>query len=384
MSPGPLPPQILVLSGGVIHLVHQLAVVGTLLPKGEETGTEGEERTPIAILITGVLRQQPAALAALHGDLERWLAVLRRRRPEFRGIRLAAEPNALLPERWDVAVLNNQWLIGQREVVERLGIQRLVVCGDGLGVYYRCARELRAIVPSLLGLPIREPGRTVRYLLSGHQPRWHRPPVPPEPVPEQARQALFATLVEAMRERGAEEVRHCLGHAVPGRPLWLCSVPNLAHQFPGQRMPREVLHLWGEGLRGEGFAASVDRLLLIDHPKAPPGGSFGPLSEPWLAPPLRSSLPLEVLIRLLREARPEGEIRVCGITSALYGVRALTEARVSWLGVAPLWHTNPRYRRRPLEWLHRWLRGRRMALLTAQISDPLRHGPPATSTASQG
>jgi hypothetical protein len=251
--------------------------------------------------------------------------------------------------------------------VERLSIRQLVVCGDGLGVYYRCARELRAVVPSLLGRPIQEPGRTVRYVLSGRQPRWHRPPVASEPVPARGRQELFATLVEAMRERGAEERGHCLAYAIPGRPLWLCSVPNLAHQFPGERLPLEVLHLWCSGLRSEGFDPARDRLLPIDHPKAPPGGSFGPVTETWLAPPLRSNLPLEVLIRLLAEAQPGREIHVCGMTSALFGVRALTAARVSWLGLAPLWHTNPHYRRRPLEWLHRWLRRRRMALLTAQI-----------------
>ena len=360
------PPRLLVLSGGVIHLVHQLAVVRLCLLAGEQGTFTGNAPT-IAILITGVLRKQPKALSALHADLERWLAVLRHQHPEFAGIRLAAAPEALGPERWDVAVLNNQWLVGQREVVERLGIRELVVCGDGLGIYYRCGRELRALVPSLLNLPIREPGRQVRYVLSGRQPRWHRPPVPPEPAPEAARLELFATLMEALRERGAAELAHALAQAVPGRPLWLCSVPNLAHQFPGEQMPLEVLRLWAKGLRQEGFDPTRDRLLLIDHPKAPPGGSFGPLHEPWLAPPLRSSLPLEVLIQLLSEARPGEELRVCGMTSALYGVRALTEAQVSWLGLAPLWHTNPRYRRKPLEWLHRWLRQKRMALLTGQL-----------------
>ncbi|MFN9621325.1 MAG: hypothetical protein ACK587_00590, partial [Cyanobacteriota bacterium] len=192
MTAGPPPPRLLVLSGGVIHLVHQLAVVRTLLAAGGE-GARGE--APIAILITGVLRKQPKALAALHADLERWLAVLRQQHPEFAAIRLATEPEALGVGRWDVAVLNNQWLVGQREVVERLGIRELVVCGDGLGIYYRCARELRALVPSLLNLPIREPGRHVRHVLSGRQPRWHRPPAPPEPAPEAARLELFATLV---------------------------------------------------------------------------------------------------------------------------------------------------------------------------------------------
>ncbi|MEB3316748.1 MAG: hypothetical protein VKO39_01185 [Cyanobacteriota bacterium] len=361
MSAGALPPRILVLSGGMIHLVHQLAVASRLLP--ERGGS-----MPIAILITGVLRKQPEGLAALHGDLERWLAVLRRRQPvRFGAIQLATHLDQLPPHPWEVAVVNNQWLVSQREVVDQLDIRQLVVCGDGLGVYYRCPRELRAIAPSLLGLPIREPGRSVRYVLSGRQPRWHRPPIPPEPVPELFRRQLFATLVDAFSERAGAEVGHCLRQANGQRPLWLCSVPNLAHQFPGQRMPPEVLRLWAEGLGRQGFDPRVDRLQLIDHPKAPANGSFGPLTEPWVAPPLRSSLPLEVLILLLQQADPRREIRVCGMTSALYAVRVLTEAQVSWLNLAPLWRTNPHYRRRPLEWVHRWLRQRRMALLTAQV-----------------
>jgi hypothetical protein len=125
----------------VIHLVHQLAVVRTcLLAGGQDEGGQGTfagNAPTIAILITGVLRKQPAALAALHADLERWLAVLRHQLPEFAGIRLAAAPEALAPGAWDLAVLNNQWLVGQREVVERLRIRELVVCGDGLGIYYR-------------------------------------------------------------------------------------------------------------------------------------------------------------------------------------------------------------------------------------------------------
>ena len=189
----------------------------------------------------------------------------------------------------------------------------------------------------------------------------------PEAAPVLVRRELFRSLVEALRPSGAAEVEHCLRYGVPGRPLWLCSVPNLAHQFPGQTMPLAVLRLWVQGLGSEGFDPTVDRLLLVDHPKAPAGGSFGPLREPWLAPPLRSSLPLEVLIQLLGEARPGRAIQVCGITSALYAVRALTEARVSWLSLEPLWRTNPLYRQRPLEWVHRWLRQRRMALLTAQL-----------------
>ena len=190
------------------------------------------------------------------------------------------------------------------------------------------------------------------------------PPLPPDPAPQACRRKLFGTLVEALRERGRSELGAVLQHVRPQRPLWLCSVPNLAHQFPGERMPQEVLRSWVSDLQREGFQPRIDRLQLVDHPKAPAGGSFGPLTEAWLAPPLRSSLPLEVLIALLQEARPEGGMVVFGMTSALYGVRALTPAQVGWLGMAPLWRHNPRYRSKPLEFLHRALRKHRMAWLT--------------------
>jgi hypothetical protein len=68
----------------------------------------------------------------------------------------------------------------------------------------------------------------------------------------------------------------------------------------------------------------------------------------------------------LREARPQSPIHVCGMTSALYGARRLNGAEVIWLPLAPLWAHNPRYRRSPLEFLHRSLRLARMAGLTAQ------------------
>lgn len=374
MRPEPQPPRILVLTGGLIHLVHQLAVVSTLLP-------DRVDGAPIAILITGVLRKQPAALAGMHGEIGRWVSLLRRRLPEaFGALQLVESAEELEPGRWDWALLNSQWLTSQRQVIEQLGIRQLVVCGDGLGVYYRCPRELRAIVPSLLGRPIAEPGCLVRYVISGRQPRWHRPPLPPEPVPEARRRQLFLSLVEALRQNGTAEVAHCLSHAIADRPLWLCSVPNLAHQFPGQRLPQAVLRQWCRQLQRQGFRPEIDRLQLVDHPKAPEGGSFGPLTEPWLAPPLRSSLPLEVLIRLVQEAHPEGTVVVCGMTSALYGVRELTAAKVSWLGLAPLWRHNPLYRRRPLEFLHRGLRKQRMALLTAQLdAPPLAGGRPLLS-----
>lgn len=354
------PPRILVLTGGLIHLVHQLAVASAL-------GPEGDHPPAIHIVVTGVLRRKPEALAGIHREIGAWLAVLRQTLPRSQGgVHLVEEPADLEAGPWDWALLNNQWLETQRQVINQLGIQRIVVCGDGLGVYYRCPRELRALAPSLLGLPIREPGRTVRYVLSGRQPRWHRPPLAPEPAPQACRRELFGTLVEALRERGRPELEAVLQQARPQRPLWLCSVPNLAHQFPGERIPQEVLRSWVSDLEREGFRPRFDRLQLVDHPKAPAGGSFGPLTEPWLAPPLRSSQPLEVLIALLQEGRPEIDVVVCGMTSALYGVRALTGARVCWLGMAPLWRHNPRYRSKPLEFLHRALRKHRMAWLTVR------------------
>jgi hypothetical protein len=108
--------------------------------------------------------------------------------------------------------------------------------------------------------------------------------------------------------------------------------------------------------------------VLLDHPKAPPSGSFGPLEAPWLAGPVRAPVPLEVLVELLRQANPDRQVVVTGLTSALYGVRALTDAEVVWLPLGPLWRSNPRYRRKPLEFLHRWLRVRRMQSLTAQLA----------------
>ena len=97
MTPRSTPPRILVLSGGLIHLVHQLAVVRALLLErvgGAPLATEAPLAAcaSIAILFTGVLRKQPAALAALEAELERWLTVLRRQRPEFRGIQVVEAP----------------------------------------------------------------------------------------------------------------------------------------------------------------------------------------------------------------------------------------------------------------------------------------------------
>jgi hypothetical protein len=358
------PARALVLTGGLIHLVHQLAVVREL-PEVAGGGAT------IAVLITGVLNRDPPALAALQAEMARWFAELAAADPRgFGGLRLLPDAGDLRPGEWDLACVNSQWLQGQRSVVERLGIPRLLVGGDGLGIYYRCARELRAVLPSLLRLPIADPGVQVSYVLSGHQPCWHRPPIAAAPPPLARRSQLFASLVASQAAAVPPAMDLCLAAGAPGRPLWLLSVPNLAHQFPGARLPRSVLQRWRRQLeRRWGFDPARDRLVLIDHPKAPPGGSFGPdtQAEPWLAGPLRSAVPLEVLVRQLEGAVPSRPIVVAGLTSALYGVRSLTGARVVWLALAPLWRANPQYRRRPLEFLHRLVRVRRMELLTAQL-----------------
>lgn len=131
MRPELQQPRILVLTGGLIHLVHQLAVANTLLPAHGGPA-------PISIGITGVLRQQSEALASLHGEIQRWLRLLRQQQPEtFGALQLMEQEEELEAGPWDWALLNSQWLVSQRQVVERLGIRQLVVCGDGLGVYYR-------------------------------------------------------------------------------------------------------------------------------------------------------------------------------------------------------------------------------------------------------
>lgn len=369
-APPPAPPRLLVLTGGLIHLVHQLAVVASLPPV--RAAAAAGEPAEIAVLITGVLNRNATALAALHSTIATWFARLQADRSgPLAGLRLVRRAEELPPGPWSLICLNNQWQGNQREWIERLAIPELLVCGDGLGLYYRCARELRALAPSLLGLPIREPGRTVHYRLSGRQPRWHRPPLPPGPVPLGLRRELFEGLVASLRQAGEAELAPVRQAWATGRPLWLCSVPNLAHQFPDAHIAPAVLRRWRRHLeRKHGFDGGRDRLLLIDHPKAPPEGSFGPLQEDWLAGPLRSSLPLEVLIHLLQEAHPGAPVRLCGMTSALYGARHLNGAAVVWLPALPLWHHNPLYRRRPLEFLHRWLRMGRMALLTAQANGP--------------
>jgi hypothetical protein len=362
-------PRVLVLTGGLIHLVHQLAVLEDL----PECSPSGGEPPRIAVLITGVLTRDAVALQGLQEAIGRWFALLRQRHPlRYGRLTLIRAESALPSGPWGLCLCNNQWLIGQRSVIERLAITDLVVCGDGLGLYYRCGRELRALLPSLLNRPIPEPGRRVRYVLSGRQPVWHRPPQPALAPPVEERAGLFALLVDSQRPEAADALAFCLAGGDPGRPLWLCSVPNLAHQFPGRRIPAVVLQGWLTGLeRHHGFDRRSDRLLLIDHPKAPPEGSFAALERPWLGGSLRSAVALEALVQLLREVSPQRRIVVAGLTSALYGVSRLTGAEVAWLGMAPLWWGNPLYRRKPLEFVHRWLRVRRMALLTGrQESSP--------------
>ena len=362
-------PRVLIATGGLIHLVHQLAVVAELpelkaRPAGPATATD------IAVVVTGVLTKDPIALASVQTSIERWLACLRLHDPQhFGGLQLVSDAESLRPGEWNLICLNNEWLKDQHRLVLRLDIAEVVVCGDGLGLFYRCPRELRALVPSLLGLPIEQAGRRVRYVLSGRQPRWHRPPIEPLPPPVGQRRQLFQTLLAAEAPGAERWVRRCLQVSDPERPIWLCSVPNLAHQFPLQQISPQVLEQWRQQLeRHHGFRSDRDRLVLLDHPKAPPAGSFGPLETSWLAGPLRAPVPLEVLVDLLQQTDPDRKIVVCGLTSALYGVRALTRAKVVWLPLVPLWRSNPLYRRKPLEFLHRWLRVHRMETLTAQLS----------------
>ncbi len=95
---------------------------------------------------------------------------------------------------------------------------------------------MSALVPTLMGLPIREPGRRARKRSAVASPAGTAVP-PLEPPAEAA------------------------------RPLRLRSEPNLVHQFPGEQMPPEILRLWANGLQRMGFAPTRYRLFPIDHPK---------------------------------------------------------------------------------------------------------------------
>ncbi|WP_094555974.1 hypothetical protein [Synechococcus sp. 1G10] len=355
-------PRVLVLSGGLIHLVNQLAVV---LERPELRGGAAE----IALLLTGAITWDPLRLAEQHRAIERWLEQLRQLDPEAMApVHLVREPETLEPDTYDLACLNNQWQQVQRDPCEQLGIPTWLICGDGLGIYYRCARELKAILPSLLNRPIPEPGRRVHTVLEGAQPHWHRPHGPVDPVPLGTRARLFEALVASFGAACQPFVEACLAATQPERALWLCSLPNLAHQFPGERLPPELLEAWIAQLSG--FDPSLDRLLLLEHPKAPASGSFGPEPPAGVAAVLRSAVPVEVLVRTLQQAAPGRRLVVAGLTSALYGVRSLSGAEVVWLGLRPLWTHNPRYRHHPLEFLHRLVRVRRMAWLTQRLVTP--------------
>ncbi|EAQ75527.1 MULTISPECIES: hypothetical protein [unclassified Synechococcus] len=359
MSP---PPRVLVLSGGLIHLANQLAVV---LERPELRGGAAE----ISVLLTGAITWDPLRLAEQHRAIERWLEQLRQLDSQrLASVQLIRKPETLEPGTFDLACLNNQWQQVQRDPCEQLEIPTWLICGDGLGLYYRCARELKAIPPSLLNLPIREPGRRVHTALVGAQPCWHRPHGPIDPVPLGTRARLFEALVASFSEACKPFVEDCLAATRPDRALWLCSLPNLAHQFPGTRLPPELLGAWIDQLPG--FDPSLDRLLLIEHPKAPTAGSLGSEPPPGVVAVLRSAVPVEVLVRALERAAPGRRLVVAGLTSALYGVRSLSGAEVVWLGLRPLWTHNPRYRRHPLEFLHRLVRVRRMAWLTRRLVTP--------------
>ena len=156
-GPAPEPPRILVATGGLIHLVHQLAVIAALpevtalaeLQAGHHHNAAGAPPS-IGIWLTGVIRNDPGGLAALETAIERWLVLLRSQGAAcFGAIHLLPQGPEATAECWDLLCLNNQWQQAQRQPLERGSIRQLVVCGDGLGVYYRCARELRAILPSL-------------------------------------------------------------------------------------------------------------------------------------------------------------------------------------------------------------------------------------------
>lgn len=362
----PVPPRVLVLTGGLIHLVNQLAVALTR-PSFKAA------RIEVGVLFTGALTWDPELLTAQQRVVERWLALLRRQDPTgFGVVQLITDPQSLRPGDWTLACLNNQWQEAQREPVRRLGIPELVICGDGLGIYYRTARELRALLPSLLNRPIPEPRHRVHFVVEGRQPCWHRPPGPVEQAPRKRRGQLFDALVASFKLECESFLRDYLELTLPGRACWLCPMPNLAHQFPGHRIPTRVLEAWLNQLSQteHRFDRGFDRLLLLDHPKAPPAGSFGPDLPAEVAGPIRTAVPVEVLVRALEDAAPGRRIIVAGMTSALFGVRSLTSAEVVWLGLGPLWKANPHYRNQPLEFLHRLVRVRRMALLTAQLGSP--------------
>ena len=92
-----VPPAVLVLTGGLVHLVHQLAVLRDLPELAPAPRPAGDPSPPpappaIGLLVTGVLRHDPQALARVHGAIARWLPALRQLDPlAFGGVRLLAQ-----------------------------------------------------------------------------------------------------------------------------------------------------------------------------------------------------------------------------------------------------------------------------------------------------
>jgi hypothetical protein len=78
----------------------------TAVPRLVDSVQQEEGAKPFAILISGVLRRPPAALAALHAVLERCLAVLQQLHSEIGQHPLASTTDPIPPKSCDMAVLN--------------------------------------------------------------------------------------------------------------------------------------------------------------------------------------------------------------------------------------------------------------------------------------
>ncbi len=326
--------RVLMLSGGLVHVVHQLAVRDQL----------GLATAPTTVLFTGVLRlRHPERLEALQERARGWLSPW--------GIQVATE----LPEGpWPVVLLNNEWQHWQTHLCEQVQPCQRWICGDGLGLYYRCRDEWEALASSLADLwrrPAAEPGRG--YALAGPQPFWHRPPGPYLQVEPWRWQTWFDRLLcSAPPPLEHDPLRHAR-HGV-------LALPSLGEEFPGRSLPLELLLAWRRRLPQPQLP-----LLVLDHPKAPPGGSFGHQSLPariHLQPP--GPEPLEVWL-----AQRRSQVAwVAGLSSALYGVQQLLHLPIQVLPAASLWRHNPLYRPLSAAYRLRWLRIQRLRWLIAHGS----------------